>query len=205
MWTPWSGTTRLLDLSVPMELLPDKIYNEFNTGDATHDGRVLRQRHLRGRDHGRDPARSAPSRGKQCFVSGMSALVTDLKDLCEQEEPIYVGIAVVLACAAMMIFLDGWLVPFVFLACIGIDDPAEPGHQLLLRRDFLHHQGAGRRASAGRHDGLLHLPVAQLQRAAANSTADHKEAMAVAIQRHADQRRGQFHHDRSPALRRCAS
>ena len=50
----------------------------------------------------------------------MSALVTDLKDLCEQEEPIYVGIAVALACIAMMIFLDGWLVPFVFLASIGI-------------------------------------------------------------------------------------
>lgn len=57
--------------------------------------------------------------GKQCFVSGMSALVTDLKDLCEQEEPIYVAIAVVLACVAMMVFLDSWLIPFVFLASIG--------------------------------------------------------------------------------------
>lgn len=46
-------------------------------------------------------------------------MVTDLKDLCEAEEPIYVGLAVLLACAAMMIFLDGWLIPFVFLASIG--------------------------------------------------------------------------------------
>ena len=58
----------------------------------------------------------------------MSALVTDLKDLCEQEEPIYVAIAVVLACVAMMVFLDGWLVPFVFLASIGIADSAQPRH-----------------------------------------------------------------------------
>lgn len=58
--------------------------------------------------------------GKQCFVSGMSALVTDLKDLCEKEEPIYVGIAVLLACVAMLVFLDSWLVPFVFLASIGM-------------------------------------------------------------------------------------
>ena len=58
--------------------------------------------------------------GKQCFVSGMSALVTDLKDLCEQEEPIYVGIAVALACAAMLLLLDNWVVPFVFLASIGM-------------------------------------------------------------------------------------
>ena len=58
--------------------------------------------------------------GRQCFVSGMSALVTDLKDLCEKEEPIYVGIAVLLATVAMLVFLDGWLVPFVFLASIGM-------------------------------------------------------------------------------------
>ena len=58
--------------------------------------------------------------GKQCYVSGMSALVTDLKDLCEKEEPIYVGIAVALACGAMLLLLDSWLVPFVFLASIGI-------------------------------------------------------------------------------------
>ena len=58
--------------------------------------------------------------GSQCFVSGMSALVTDLKDLCEEEEPVYVGIAVLLACAAMVIFLDNWLIPFVFLASIGM-------------------------------------------------------------------------------------
>jgi len=57
--------------------------------------------------------------GKQCFVSGMTALVVDLKDLCEQEEPIYVALAVVLACVAMLLFLDGWLIPFVFLASIG--------------------------------------------------------------------------------------
>ena len=58
--------------------------------------------------------------GSQCFVSGMSALVTDLKDLCEKEEPIYVGIAVALACGAMLLLLDSWLAPFVFLASIGM-------------------------------------------------------------------------------------
>ena len=54
------------------------------------------------------------------FCLRLSALVTDLKDLCEQEEPIYVAIAVVLATVAMMLFMDNWLIPFVFLASIGI-------------------------------------------------------------------------------------
>ena len=58
--------------------------------------------------------------GRQCFVTGMSALVTDLKDLCEQEEPIYVALAVACACLAMMLLLDSWLAPLIFLASIGI-------------------------------------------------------------------------------------
>ena len=49
----------------------------------------------------------------------MTALVVDLMDLCEQEEPIYVALAVALACGARRRFLDGWLIPFVFLASIG--------------------------------------------------------------------------------------
>ena len=58
--------------------------------------------------------------GEQCFVSGMSAMVTDLKDLCEKEEPVYVGLAVLLACVVMMLFMDSWAIPFIFLASIGM-------------------------------------------------------------------------------------
>ena len=47
-------------------------------------------------------------------------MVTDLKDLCEREEPIYVAIAIVLALIAMIILLDNFLVPLVFLASIGM-------------------------------------------------------------------------------------
>ncbi|MBR5922552.1 MAG: MMPL family transporter, partial [Clostridia bacterium] len=56
---------------------------------------------------------------KQCYVSGMTALVVDLKELCEREEPLYVALAVLLASAVMVLLLDGWIVPFVFLASIG--------------------------------------------------------------------------------------
>ena len=55
------------------------------------------------------------------------------------------------------------------------------GTNWLPGRDFLHHQGALRRAAAGRHDGLFHLPVAQLQRAARRTLTDESEAMAKAI------------------------
>ena len=109
----------LADISIPMEILPDELYNEFNTENSTMLAVFFDT--STSADITMDAIREIRSvAGKQCFVSGMSALVTDLKDLCEKEEPIYVGIAVLLACAAMMLFLDSWLVPFVFLASIGI-------------------------------------------------------------------------------------
>lgn len=112
----WYST--LADITVPKELLPDSIYNEFNNGTSTLVAVFLDS--ATSADVTMDAIRQIRSVcGNQCFVSGMSALVTDLKDLCEREEPVYVGIAVVLACAAMLLFLDNWLIPFVFLASIG--------------------------------------------------------------------------------------
>ena len=109
----------LMDVSVPMELLPDRLYDAFNTGNATMMAVFFDS--STSSDVTMDAIREIRSMaGSQCFVSGMSALVTDLKDLCEREEPIYVGIAVALACGAMLLLLDSWLAPFVFLASIGM-------------------------------------------------------------------------------------
>lgn len=109
----------LMDLSVPMELLPDELYRAFNTENATMMAVFFDT--STSSDVTMDAIREIRSiAGQQCFVSGMSALVTDLKDLCEREEPIYVGLAVALACAAMLLLLDSWLIPFVFLASIGM-------------------------------------------------------------------------------------
>ena len=54
--------------------------------------------------------------GKQCFVSSMTAFVEDLKELAEKEEPIYVGLAVLLCCIILAIFMDSWMIPVVFMA-----------------------------------------------------------------------------------------
>lgn len=108
-----------MDVDVPMEMLPDKVYDLFNKGDCTmlavfFDSSTSADVTMEAIKEIRSVC------NKDCFVSGMSALVTDLKALCEKEEPVYVGIAVALAALSMMIFLDGWLVPFVFLASIGV-------------------------------------------------------------------------------------
>lgn len=107
------------DVSVPMEILPSKLYDAFNSGDSTMLA-IFFDTSTSSDDTMEAITAIHSIAGKQCFVSGMSAMVTDLKDLCEKEEPIYVGIAVALACVAMMIFMDNWITPFVFLMSIGM-------------------------------------------------------------------------------------
>ena len=109
----------VMDLSVPMELLPDDYYKIFNAGDATmmavfFDTSTSADETLE--------AASAIKRlaGGRCLVSGMTAMVADLKELCEQEEVIYVALAVVLSCVVMMLFLDSWALPVIFLISIGM-------------------------------------------------------------------------------------
>ncbi len=109
----------IADLSMPKEILPDRIRNIFVNGDSTliavfFDTSSSADETLEAVQNIRNIT------GEQCFVSGLTALVVDLRDLCEREEPVYVGIAVLCAVIAMMILLDSWLVPFVFLAGIGI-------------------------------------------------------------------------------------
>ena len=58
--------------------------------------------------------------GEKVFVSGLSAVVTDTKQLVEEQEGIYVGIAVALCALVLMITMDSFLLPLIFLACIGV-------------------------------------------------------------------------------------
>lgn len=109
----------VLSTDVPMEILPDKVYDTFNKGDGTlmavfFDTSTSDDETLEAVGEIRKAA------GDSGYVTGMSALVKDLKDLCEREEPHYVGLAVICATAAMMLFLDSWLIPLIFLASIGM-------------------------------------------------------------------------------------
>lgn len=109
----------LADISVPKEILPDRIYNEFNTDHSTimavfFDTSTSSDATMDAIKEIRNIA------GKQCFVSGMSAMIADLRSICENEEPVYVGIAVLLACIVMLFLLDSWLIPFMFLISIGM-------------------------------------------------------------------------------------
>ena len=103
--------------NIPIEFLPSKIYDKFNKGDTTlmavfFDTSTSADETMNAITSIRRIA------GSKCFVTGMSAMVTDLKNLCEKEEPIYVGIAVLCSVGVMTLFLDSFVIPLVFLATI---------------------------------------------------------------------------------------
>ncbi|NLD20224.1 MAG: MMPL family transporter [Clostridiales bacterium] len=109
----------VLSSTVPMEVLPEDVYHKFNSGDTTlmavfFDTSTSADESLQAIEDIRGIC------GEKCFISGMSAMVTDLKDLVEHEEPIYVAIAVILACTVLALFMDSWVIPFIFVAGIGI-------------------------------------------------------------------------------------
>ena len=108
-----------MDLSVPMEMLPSKVYEAFNSDSATMMFVIF--------DSGtsEDCTMDAIEEirrisDKQCFMSGMSAIVTDTKNLAMKETPIYVGIAVLLAVIVLSLTMDSYLIPLFFLLSIGM-------------------------------------------------------------------------------------
>lgn len=109
----------IADLSIPMTMLPDKLYEAFNSDDATMMAVIFEE------TTSSDSTMNAIEEirhvtGKQCFLSGMSAVVTDTKNLSEKETPIYVLIAVVLAVLVLGITMDSFLAPVFFLIGIGV-------------------------------------------------------------------------------------
>ena len=115
----WYDT--IADLSLPMEMLPDDIYQVFNNDDA--DSTLLAVLYDTGmsEDETMDAVKEIRKLADgQCFVSGMSAVITDIKELSDREVPIYVIIAVILAIIVLSLTMDSAIVPVFFLLSIGM-------------------------------------------------------------------------------------
>lgn len=108
----------VVDLKVPPEMLPESIYDVFNSDTSTMMFIIFET--TTSADETMEAIKEIRSlAGKQCFLSGMSAVVTDTKDLCEQEIPIYVIIAVLLSALVLAITMESYFVPVLFLGSIG--------------------------------------------------------------------------------------
>ena len=113
----WYDT--LADVSLPKEVLPDDIYDFFNTDNSkmmavffdeatSADGSLEAVKEIRS------------IAGEQCFVSGMSSVVEDIKDLTMQEAPMYVVIAVILTSIILALTMDSFLIPLFFMLSVGM-------------------------------------------------------------------------------------
>ena len=110
-----------MDLSIPMEMLPSEIYEAFNNaGTDTTMMFILYDTGISADETMDAVAKIRELSNEHCFLSGMSAIVTDTRDLSNKETPIYVAIAVVLSVIVLSISMDSFLVPLFFLLSIGM-------------------------------------------------------------------------------------
>ena len=111
----------LADLSIPKTMLPDKVQNAFINEDKDATLMVIFFDSSMSSDETMDAIEELRSvADKQCYISGMSAVVTDTKNLSDKEVPIYVIIAVILAVIVLSLTMDSALIPVFFLLSIGM-------------------------------------------------------------------------------------
>jgi predicted RND superfamily exporter protein len=113
------GSGSLTSANVPKQVIPEKYYEAFNNGDATMFA-VFFDTSTSAEETQQAITQIRSKANEQVFISGMSAMVTDLRNLAEKEEPIYVGVAVLCSVIVLLALTDSWLVPFIFLASIGM-------------------------------------------------------------------------------------
>lgn len=117
----------------------------------------------------------------QAFISGMSAVVTDTKNLSEKETPLYVLIAVVLVCIVLAIFMDSFLVPVFFMLSIGMAIVYNLGSNILLGEVSYITKALAAVLQLGVTLDYSIFLWHSYKEMKAQYPDDHKEAMAVAI------------------------
>lgn len=111
----------LADLSIPKTMLPDKVQDAFINEDKDATLMVIFFDSSMSSDETMNAIEELRSvADKQCYISGMSAVITDTKNLSDKEVPIYVLIAVILAVIVLSLTMDSALIPVFFLLSIGM-------------------------------------------------------------------------------------
>ena len=113
------GYASLTKGTLPVEIIPDDIREKFQRGDCMLSAVFF--------DEGSSSEETMEAisqvrkvAGEKTFVSGLSAVVTDTRQLVEDQEAIYVAIAVALCAVVLMLTMDSFLLPMIFLLCIAV-------------------------------------------------------------------------------------
>lgn len=125
------GLRSIIGAQVPLGLLPHQYTDKLETGKASL---IIIQ-------YSRPPSSEVTMNAiqtiqdmtnKQCFVAGFSVFIKDIRDLLDEQMPIYILVAVVLALAAMLLTLESTALPFAFIACIGLAIAYNMGSNLFI-------------------------------------------------------------------------
>lgn len=113
------GYASIMNGAIPAEILPEEVASIFTKGDSQmfaifFDDTSSSEGTMEAITEIRKIA------GEKCFVAGLSSVVLDTKNMVDEQKDIYVGIAVILCCIVMMLTMDSFLLPFLFLISIGV-------------------------------------------------------------------------------------
>ena len=114
-------TDSVIDTTVPNSSLPSFLRKIFYSTDGKATLMLINFESASASDKTGTAIKEIRSlMNKQCFLSGMSAVLTDTKDLADSQAPIYIAFAIFLALVVMSFTMDSWVLPFVLLASLGI-------------------------------------------------------------------------------------
>lgn len=114
-------TDSVIDTTVPNSSLPSFLRKIFYSTDGKSTLMLINFESASASDETGTAIKEIRSlMNKQCFLSGMSAVLTDTKDLADSQAPIYIAFAISLALVVMSFTMDSWVLPFVLLASLGI-------------------------------------------------------------------------------------
>ncbi len=110
----------VVDISVPAEMLPDFVRDIFYSADGNSTMMMVQFDGAGASEETMDAIGEIRTlMNEHCFMSGMSAIMKDTKDLADSQAPLYVAIAIVLALIVLSFTLNSWVLPFILLAALG--------------------------------------------------------------------------------------
>lgn len=167
---------------VPAEILPDKFRSYFENDDSGATLFAIFFDDTTSSTETMDAIEELRNvTDKQCYIAGMSAVVTDTKSMSEKETPIYVLVAVLLVCVVLAIFMDSFLVPVLFMVSIGMAIVYNLGTNIFLGEvSYITKALAAVLQLGVTLDYSIFLWHSYKEEKEKNP-GDHKEAMAVAI------------------------
>jgi uncharacterized protein len=115
----WVDT--IADIGIPADILPDVLKNVFYSADGSQTMMLVRYDNTGSDDSQlKAIAEIKTLLGKNQFLSGLSVIVDDTREIAETQAPLYIAVAVALALVVMSVLMESWFQPLIILFSLGL-------------------------------------------------------------------------------------